>query len=195
VSDRSAISREGGRRIIELLGLEPIPVEGGLFHQTWRLTADAAIPAGTVLGTAIYAALTDDADSFSAMHRLTEVEIWHFYAGDPVELTLLHPDGSVELPVLGPDVLAGQRPQVVVPIGTWMGGALAPGGAFALFGTTMTPGFTNSSFTTGVREELIAGWPDAADRITRLTRPGAPLHMPSDPAEVPVPPEDVPPFR
>lgn len=173
-----SFSSEDAQRIIDLLGLQPIPVEGGLFHQTWRLTAEEDIPAGTVLGTVIYAALTDEDDSFSAMHKLTEVEVWHFYTGDPVELTLLHPDGSVETPVLGPDILHGQQPQVIVPIGTWMGGALAPGGTFALFGTTMTPGFTNSSFTTGVREELLAGWPTAAERITRLTRPGAPLQMP-----------------
>ncbi len=174
------ISHADGRRIVEQLGLEPIPVEGGLFRQTWRLVADEPIPAGTVLGTVIYAALTDDEDSFSAMHRLSEVEVWHFYAGDPVELTLLHPDGTIELPVLGPDVLDGQHPQVIVPIGTWMGGSLAPGGTFALFGTTMTPGFTTGSFETGVREELIERWPAAADRITRLTRPGAPLRMPVD---------------
>lgn len=175
-----SISRSDGKAIIERLGLEPIPVEGGLFHQTWRLTTTEPLAAGAVLGTAIYAALTDDEDSFSAMHRLREVEIWHFYTGDPVELVLLHPDGAVERPVLGPDVLGGQQPQVIVPVGTWMGGALVAGGAFALFGTTMAPGFTPGSFETGVREALIEGWPDAAAQITRLTRPGAPLHMPAD---------------
>jgi uncharacterized protein len=167
------LTRDEGRAIIELLRLQPIPVEGGLFRQTWRLEAD-----GRVLGTAIYGALTDDLDSFSAMHRLTEVEIWHFYVGDPVQLVLLHPDGSVERPVLGPDILHGEQPQVIVPIGTWMGGALVDGGVFALFGTTMAPGFTSSSFETGVREELQRQWPDAAPEIGRLTRPGAPLHMP-----------------
>jgi uncharacterized protein len=171
-------TRQEAQRIIDLLGLEPIPVEGGLFHQTWRFEATDVIPVGALVGTAIYAALTDDPDSFSAMHRLTEVEIWHFYTGDPIQLLLLHPDGSVERPVLGPDVLAGQRPQVIVPVGTWMGGSLIPGGTFALFGTTMAPGFTSTSFVTGVREDLVGGWPSAAADIERLTRPGAPLHMP-----------------
>jgi uncharacterized protein len=167
------LTRDEGRSIIDLLRLEPIPVEGGLFRQTWRLEED-----GRVLGTAIYGALTDEPDSFSAMHRLSEVEIWHFYVGDPVQLVLLHPDASVERPVLGPDILHGQQPQVIVPVGTWMGGALVAGGVFALFGTTMAPGFTSSSFETGVREELQRQWPDAAPDIERLTRPGAPLHMP-----------------
>jgi predicted cupin superfamily sugar epimerase len=61
-----------------------------------------------------------------------------------------------------------------------MGGHLVAGGTFGLFGTTMTPGFTNDSFETGVREELTARWPNAAARIERLTRPGAPLHMSDD---------------
>lgn len=168
------------RRIIELLGLEPLPVEGGLFRETWRSEAAEPIPAGGVIGTAIYFALTDEPDSFSAMHRLRETEIWHFYTGDPVALLLLHPDGSVERPVLGPDVLAGQRPQVIVPPGVWMGGALSPGGRFALLGTTMAPGFTPSSFETGGRDRLIADWPEAAAEIEQLTRPAPPSSAPED---------------
>ncbi len=164
--------------IIERLGLEPLPVEGGLYRQTWRLDLDEPLPAGSVAGTAIYFALTDDPDSFSAMHRLREVEIWHFYRGDPVRLLLLHPDGTAEQPVLGPDVLADQRPQIVVRAGTWMGGGLVLGGRFALLGTTMAPGFTPSSFETGVRDDLVRQWPSVGTEIARLTRPGAPLRMP-----------------
>lgn len=173
-----SVSAEEARRIIELLGLQPLPVEGGLYRQTWRLEADQPLPAGQPIGTAIYFALTDEPDSFSAMHRLRETEVWHFYTGDPVELLLLHPDGSAEQPVLGPDVLAGHRPQIVVHPRTWMGAALAVGGSFALLGTTMAPGFTPSVFETGDREVLAAGWPDHAAAIERLTRPGAPPRMP-----------------
>ncbi len=157
----------------QLLGLEPLPVEGGHFVQTWRSVQD-----GHVVGTAILMALGDEPDSFSSMHCLTIDEIWHFHLGDPIELLLLHPDGRVERPRLGHDLLAGERVQVIVPAGTWMGGALVPGGQWGLFGCTMAPGFVPGSFEGGVRETLIAGWPDAADDITRLTRPGSPLHMP-----------------
>jgi predicted cupin superfamily sugar epimerase len=171
--------RDDGQRIIDLLGLEPLSIEGGLFHQTWQSRTDEAISAGRVIGTAIYGAFTDDPDSFSAMHRLNEVEIWHFYTGDPIHLLLLHPNGTVDEPVLGPDLLHGQHPQVIVPVGTWMGGHLAAGGTFALFGTTMAPGFTDSSFENGQRDELVAGWPAAAARIDRLTRRSTPLDVPS----------------
>lgn len=160
-------------RIIEMLRLQVLPVEGILFRQTWRLD-----DGDRVVGTAIYGAMTDDPDSFSAMHRLTDTEIWHFYAGDPVQVLLLHPDGTHSTPRLGSDVLAGEVPQLVVPAGTWMGGRLAPGGRFALFGNTMAPGFTSASFENGDRASLCNGWPAASARITELTRPGSPTRMP-----------------
>lgn len=169
----AAIGRERARQVIELLGLEPLPVEGGLFRQTWRSERDSE-----VIGTAIYAAFTDDPDSFSAMHRLPVDEIWHFYLGDPVELLLLHPNDSWSRPVLGSDPLAGEAPQLVVPAGTWMGGRLRPGGVFALFGTTLAPGFRSGFYEGGRLENLVAGWPGAADLIASLVRPGEDLHMP-----------------
>ncbi|MCP2168367.1 cupin domain-containing protein [Goodfellowiella coeruleoviolacea] len=159
--------------IIAALGLTPLPVEGGLFRQTWR-SDQSPTPAGT----ATYGALTAEPDSFSALHRLSVDEVWHFYLGDPIDLLLLHPGGGHSTVRLGPDVLGGQHPQFVVPAGHWMGAALAPGGSFALFGNTMAPGFHSGLFEGGQRDALIAGWPQAADRITALTRPDADTTMP-----------------
>lgn len=159
--------------IIEALGLEPLPVEGGLFRQTWRSDGSPE-PAGT----ATYAAFTADPDSFSAMHRLPVDEVWHFYLGDPVDLLLLHDDGTATAPRLGADVLGGQRPQLVVPAGTWMGASLVPGGRFALFGNTLAPGFHSGFYEGGDRDVLSAGWPAAAGRIAKLTREGAERSMP-----------------
>ena len=162
------------KAVIEQLGLRPLPVEGGLFVQTWRSTGSD----GTVVGTATYAALTDEPDSFSAMHRLTVDEVWHFYLGDPIELLLLHDDGSWSQPVLGSAVLDGERPQLVVSAGTWMGARLRAGGVFGLFGNTMAPGFHSECYEGGDRNELSEAWPEVADRIAALTRPGEQLHMP-----------------
>src|SRR5207245_2095434 len=90
-------------------------------------------------GTAIYYLLTPD--TFSALHRLPTDEVYHFYLGDPVEMLQLWPDGSGRVGTLGQDVRAGQLLQVIVPRGVWQGSRLRPGGAFALLGTTMAPGF------------------------------------------------------
>jgi predicted cupin superfamily sugar epimerase len=147
-------------RLIELLRLEPLPIEGGHFRQTWRSAA----------GTAIYYLLSDDPDSFSALHRLPTDEVYHFYLGDPVEMLMLHDGGRIENVVLGHDLLAGQRAQHVVPHGIWQGSRLRAGGRFALLGTTMAPGFQPKDYEGGDRALLIAAYPDAADEIRRLTR-------------------------
>jgi hypothetical protein len=165
--------RPSAEEVIATLRLQPLPVEGGLFRQTWRREEG-----GAVIGTVTYAALTADADSFSAIHRLTRDEAWHFYLGDPVQMVLLHPDGTVTRPVLGQDLTEGQAPQVVVPAGTWMGAGLVAGGEYALFGNTMAPGFESSCYEGGVREKLLDEYPAAAAEIERLTRPGEPTTMP-----------------
>lgn len=165
------------REIIERLRLEPLPVEGGHFRQTWvadEVVAAEALPAryarAKAAGTAIYYLLTDEADSFSAFHRLPTDEVYHFYLGDPVEQWRLHEGGRVERVVLGPDLAAGQVVQHVAPRGVWQGSRLVPGGRVALLGTTMAPGFDPSDYEGGVRERLLSTHPAAADVIRALTR-------------------------
>ena len=77
-------------------------------------------------------------------------------------------DGSAAEVVLGDDLAAGQRPQVVVPAGVWQGSSTS--GAWTLLGTTMSPPYSDAGFTLGRREDLLADWPAAAERITELTR-------------------------
>lgn len=166
--------------------LKPLPIEGGLFSQTFR--ASDMLPA-TMLPeryyvdkpayTAILYLLTAEADSFSALHRLPTDEIYHFYMGDPVRLIQLHPDGRSEHVILGHDVLNGQRVQHLAPRDSWQGSFLLPGGQWALMGTTMAPGYTHSDYVGGERDALIAQYPHEREWIARLTRPGQPLHTPS----------------
>jgi predicted cupin superfamily sugar epimerase len=138
------------------------------FRQTWVSAATG--PDGKPLGTAIVALLTGDPGSFSDLHRLPTDELWHFYLGDPIELLLLHPDGTDEVRVLGHVVLAGQLVQTTVPAGSWMGARVAPGGSFALFGNTMAPGFVPQDFEAGDREELLRRYPHRRDLIEAMTR-------------------------
>ena len=163
--------------LIERLGLQPHPSEGGHYRETWRADESvdpAALPerysGERTFGTAILYLLTSDPNSFSALHRLPTDEIFHFYLGDPVELLLLHPGGEVDVVTLGPDVTRGQRFQFVVPRGVWQGSRVKAGGEWALLGTTMAPGFEFADYETGERERLIADYPEAADRIRGLTR-------------------------
>ena len=156
--------------LVRALRLAPHPREGGFYRETWRSGSVVATPAGArSLGTAILYLLAPGC--FSALHRLPGEEIWHFHRGDPVEMLLLGPRGAVEEPVLGPDVAAGQRVQVVVPGGTWLGGGVGFGGRSALVGTTTARGFAFADWAGGDGAELSAAWPAAADRIRGLALP------------------------
>jgi len=127
-----------GEELIEELGLVPHP-EGGWYRRTWE--ADA--PQGRrPAGSAIYYLLL--AGETSAPHRIDATELWHFYAGDPLELRLEGPDGLEEVHVLGPDVSLGHRPQAVVGAGVWQ--SARPLGRYALVGATVTPAFRFEGF-------------------------------------------------
>jgi predicted cupin superfamily sugar epimerase len=126
-------------RIIEALGLARHP-EGGWYRETFRDQAS----------TAIFYLL--ERGQGSAWHRVRNaVEIWHFHAGDPLKLSVAPPDGPASDQILGPDLIAGQSPQVVVPRGWWQ--SAEPQGAWTLVGCTVAPAFEFSSF-----ELAPAGW-------------------------------------
>lgn len=108
--------------------------------------------------------------SFSALHRLLTDEIYHFYLGDPLEMTLLYPDGTSRHVTLGQDIFKGQQLQFVVPHGVWQGSRLADGGRFALVGTTMAPGFTPADYEHGDRAALLEKYPQEREHILALTR-------------------------
>lgn len=142
--------------MIELLGLEPLAGEGGQWAQAWRDEHCSAI----------YFLLRPR--DFSALHRLSGVELWHHYAGVAVEMLLLEPGGTVQRPRLGDDLAAGERPVIVVAAGTWM--AAGTCGEWSLVGTTMAPPFDEASFELGDRATLSAVFPEAAADIRRFTR-------------------------
>jgi predicted cupin superfamily sugar epimerase len=163
--------------LIEHLGLEPHPSEGGFFKETYRAAeqhAAEALPdrygAPRAYGTAIYYLLTPD--TVSALHRLETDEVFHFYLGDPVEMLQLHPRGGTSIHVLGQDIADGMVPQLVVPRGVWQGARLVPGGAFALMGCTVAPGFDFDDYEHGERGPLTESYPDEAERIGILTPDG-----------------------
>ena len=164
-------------QIIKHLELEPLPVEGGRYRQTYVASDDVAAEAlperygrAKPLCTAIYYLLTDQLDSFSALHRLPTDEIYHFYLGDPVEMLLLHAEGHSERVILGQDLQAGQHVQYVVPAGVWIGSRLRDGGQFALMGTTMAPGYDNQDYKGGEAAGLERQYPDRAELIRQLSR-------------------------
>ncbi len=172
---KPAVPRPTAAEVIALLGLQHLPVEGGYYRETYRAALQIppeALPAGYDGArralTAIYYLLTPD--TFSALHRLPSDEQFHFYAGDPVEMLQLHPDGRGEVLRIGVNFAAGERPQVGVSGGTWQGSRIAAGGEWALLGTTVSPGFEFADYQAGHRAALLRQYPQHAELIQALTR-------------------------
>jgi uncharacterized protein len=126
--------------LIAALGLQPHP-EGGHYVETWRAAAELG---GRAAGSAIYYLLREE--ERSAWHRIDAAEVWHYYAGAPLELSVAAASGDQEPQrfILGPDVLAGQRPQVVVLPGDWQSAVSL--GAWTLVGCTVSPAFELDGF-------------------------------------------------
>ena len=104
------------------------------------------------------------------LHRLLSDEVFHFYDGGPLDILRLHADGSSDVQRLGTNLAAGERPQLVIPAGTWFGTELATGAPFCLVGCTVAPGFDFADFELADGPDLAVRYPAAADRIARMYR-------------------------
>lgn len=128
---------EEADRIIAELNLQPHP-EGGHYRETFR---DPVHTNGRAHSTAIYFLLRGN--EVSRWHRVDAVEVWHWYRGAPLELTVLT-EGRRDKHLLGVDILGGQRPHAIVAAQAWqMARSL---GAYTLVGCTVAPGFEFSGF-------------------------------------------------
>ncbi len=128
--------------IINTLDMQPHP-EGGWYKETWRNTAEPR-----ALGTAIYFLL--EAHQHSHWHKVDADEMWHWYAGSP--MSLHQNNGAVtSVEILGPDLLQGQRPQLLVTKDNWQ--KSVPVDGWVLVGCTVVPGFMFEGF-----ELAEAGW-------------------------------------
>ena len=140
------------RALIDALGLAPHP-EGGWYRETWRASAPDG---GRGTATAIHFLL--DAGQRSHWHRVDAAELWLFHAGSPLLLeTAASAAGPVEEVRLGPDVLAGEAPQHIIPPGHWQ--AATAGDGWALVSCIVSPAFEFSGF-----ELAPPGWAPAEPR-------------------------------
>ena len=159
---------------IEKLNLTPHP-EGGYFRQTYRsnlIIKKEDLPPNFTgprsASTAIYFLL--DGENFSAFHRIRSDELWHFYAGDSLEIHVIDPDGTYSRLLLGNNPDAGQSFQAVVKAGCWFASRVQNPKSFALVGCTVAPGFDFEDFELAKRAELIRLFPQHKSLIEILTR-------------------------
>jgi predicted cupin superfamily sugar epimerase len=119
------------QEVIDRLGLRPHP-EGGHFVETFRAAE----------GSAIYYLLR--AGERGHWHKVNADEIWHYYAGAPLELSLSEDGRHVRHIRLGKDFGVGEQPQAAVPRHVWQ--AARSLGAWTLVGCTVSPAFAYSGF-------------------------------------------------
>jgi hypothetical protein len=125
--------------VIRLLNLQPHP-ERGHYRETFR--DESSGTDGRAASTAIYYLLANN--EISRWHRVDAAEIWHWYAGTTLMLSMSPPNGVAAHTRLGPGLAEGERPQAVVPKGHWQQARSC--GAWTLVGCTVAPGFTFEGF-------------------------------------------------
>jgi uncharacterized protein len=162
------------REIVERFELLPHP-EGGYFREIHRSAIaldhpaiDPSRGARRSGGTLIYFLLADG--DFSALHRVRwSDEIWHLYAGGPLELHTIDANAHYVKRVLTGDLTRGE-PAGVVPAGVWQAARPAPTSEWAFCGCTVAPGFDFADFEMPPRAELIASFPEHERVIHALTK-------------------------
>ncbi|MFC4271486.1 cupin [Sneathiella chungangensis] len=132
--------------IIRNLDMKPHP-EGGHFVETFR--DNLTLPGqDRAMSTAIYYLL--ERGERSHWHKVDAVEIWHYYAGAPLVLSIAAEDAPGEEWMLGPDILAGERPQIIIHRGSWQSAHST--GDWTLVGCTVAPGFEFTGFEMAPRD-------------------------------------------
>jgi len=152
-------------RLINELRLAPHP-EGGYFRETFRSPDRVTTARGTSRSAVTTIVFLLTGENFSAFHRLTSDEIWHFYRGDPLTIEIIDAAGRHERRVLGAD---GPW-QTAVPAGAHFASHVDHPLGYALVGCDVAPGFEFSDFFLATRSVLIAQYPQHAALIVKLTR-------------------------
>lgn len=160
--------------LIARYNLEPHP-EGGWFKETYRST-EKLMPLGLpnrfhgerAMSTAIYFLL--EQGQFSAFHRIKSDECWHFYAGQSLDILIIHPEGRLETVKLGPDPEAGDHFQWVVPAECWFASKPAFNSMFSFVGCTVAPGFDFADFELAQADILTIQYPQHEAIIRSLCR-------------------------
>jgi uncharacterized protein len=163
--------------LIRRFGLEPHP-EGGYYSETYRADKfvqreGASATEGTrAASTAIYFLLADGA--YSAWHRIRSDELWHFYAGSPIEIHSIDERGVLSTRKLGHALdHAGTVFQAVVPAGHWFAARCCDPSTYALVGCTVAPGFEFDEFELGDADALSEKYPLHRALIELFGKPAA----------------------
>jgi hypothetical protein len=136
------------------------------YRSGWQIP-QSALPAGyegsRSLGNVFYFLVTPKARVL--LHRIRSDQMYHHYAGDPLEVLLLYADGRTEVKPVGADLAAGMRPQLFIPGGTFHMARVAAGGEYSLLGTSVWLRAELADVEMGIVDQLVETYPQARDAI------------------------------
>jgi uncharacterized protein len=162
------------KSLIDKFNLLPHP-EGGFFKENYRsaeIVLKSTLPrrfnGDRSYSTAIYFLL--EKGNFSAFHKISSDECWHFYAGSTLLIYIIHLNGKLEIIKLGNNLNDGERFQAIVPAECWFASEPATGSDFCFVGCTVAPGFDFGDFKLAQKDELSKHYPQHKLLINRLTR-------------------------
>ena len=151
--------------IINSLGLQPLPEEGGYYKEIYK--ANEKIDNRRICSTIYY---LETSQSYSKMHVLDHDEVYYYHDGSPLEMLLVYIDHS-EIIKLGKDVLNNEQPQYTVPKGVYQGSHLLNDTYdYSLVSTSSSPAYTNEGFKLGAYNELKDRCLDKLDLLKLLTK-------------------------
>jgi predicted cupin superfamily sugar epimerase len=132
--------------------------------------APGALPApfadGRPLGSALYFLVTPTAPV--RLHRIRNDQLYHYYLGDPLEVFMLHADGSSERVVVGPDLRGGERVQLLIPGNTFHTARLIGQRRWFLGASTEWPGVIPADVEIGNLEALAGQYPAVAAELRAI---------------------------
>ena len=154
------------QEIIKSLSLEPHPSEGGYFIRTYSSEITAASPAGTRQSlSSIYYMLSDDSP-IGYLHMNRSDIIHYFHSGSPITYTIIHPDGQLEIRILGNDLSQGQTPQLTVKGGCWKASELSDG-EYGLLSEAVSPGFKYEDMKLASATNIRHHFPELFESVKR----------------------------
>ena len=118
------------------------------------------------LGSALYFMVTKSAPV--RLHRIRNDQLYHYYLGDPLELFLLHADGTTERVIVGPDLRNGQRVQLLIPGNTFHTARLLGQGRWFLGASTEWPGVIPADVEIGDLDALAGKYPGVASVLRAI---------------------------
>jgi predicted cupin superfamily sugar epimerase len=159
----SSVSNLSAGVVRDILGLEPNPSCGftaPTYHSALRVPAY-----GGERECAFSQYFLVAPERAMVLHRIRSDQLYHHYRGDSLEVLRLFQDGTGDVTVVGSDLEAGERPQLLIPGGTFHVSRVKPGGRWALLGTTVFPGLEPVDVELGRADQLAATYPTLADEI------------------------------